>query len=427
MDIWLYALVIVWSYLSTYVVSLYSLAVYLDPEEVETLLPHISRRRRQFILKLAGDPRVLMQIATIYKSFSLMLLTLMSSLLVKVIASKLEINSVYFYFGGLLVVWVLYIAIVEYMPRKASRRVIDPTRAPRYLWVVTSIYVLFYPAVAAYRAALKRIKSEEATAEEQKEEIVERAIETLADQAGISEVIIEEDEKKMIGQIFLLDQTVVREIMIPRIDIVGIDKEMSFREIQQLIQRDGYSRYPVYDTTIDRVIGILYVKDLFANPPEPGERFDINKYLRQAYFVPESKIIGDLLREFKATKLHIAVVVDEYGGVSGLVTLEDILEEIVGEIQDEHDIEEAQFIPQSDGRYLVDAAMLVEELQEALDTDYEQGDYDTVGGLLYNLIGGVPKPGMTISWHELEFEIMRLDGQRIKKVRVWRKTSRVMG
>ena len=135
----------------------------------------------------------------------------------------------------------------------------------------------------------------------------------------------------------------------------------------------------------------------------------------------------DLLREFKATKLHIAVVVDEYGGVSGLVTLEDILEEIVGEIQDEHDVEEAQFIPQSDGRYLVDAAMLVEELQEALDTDYEQGDYDTVGGLLYFLIGGVPTQGMTIVWHDLEFEIMRLDGQRIKKVRVWRKATRMQG
>lgn len=427
MDIWLYSLVIVWAYISAYVVSLYSLAVYLDPEEVETLLPHISKRRRQFIIKLAGDPRVLMQIATIYKSFALMLLTLMSALLVRNVATQLQISSVYFYVGGLFIVWVLYIAFVEYMPRKASRRVMDTTRAPRYLWLVTSIYVAFYPLVAAYRAALKRIKSEESTAEEQKEEIVERAIETLADQAGISETIIEEDEKKMIGQIFLLDQTVVREIQIPRIDIVGIERNLTFREIQQLIQRDGYSRYPVYEETIDRIVGILYVKDLFANLPEPGERFDINKYLRQAYFVPESKIIGDLLREFKATKLHIAVVVDEYGGVSGLVTLEDILEEIVGEIQDEHDVEEAQFIPQSDGRYLVDAAMLVEELQEALDTDYEQGDYDTVGGLLYFLIGGVPTQGMTIAWHDLEFEIMRLDGQRIKKVRVWRKATRMQG
>jgi CBS domain containing-hemolysin-like protein len=424
MDIWLYTLVIVWSYLSAYVVSLYSLAVYLDPEEVGTLLPHISRRRRQFIIKLAGDPRVLMQIATIYKSFALMLLTLMSALLVKVIATRLEISSVYFYVGGLLLVWVLYIAFVEYMPRKASRRVMDTTRAPRYLWLVTTIYVVFYPVVAAYRAALKRIKSEEATAEEHKEDVVERAIETLADQAGISEIIVEEDEKKMIGQIFLLDLTVAREIMIPRIDIVGIERAMSFREIQQLIARDGYSRYPVYEATIDRIVGILYVKDLFNTLPEPGERFDINKYLRQAYFIPESKVIGDLLREFKATKSHIAVVVDEYGGVSGLVTLEDILEEIVGEIQDEHDVEEAQFIPQSDGRYIVDAAMLVEELQEAIDTDYEQGDYDTVGGLLYYLIGGVPKEGISVVWHDLEFEIIKLEGQRIKKVRVWRKIPR---
>lgn len=424
MNIWLFVSIIAGAYVSAYVISLYSLAVYLDPEEVEAMLPRLSKRRRSLIIKIAGDPRALMQIATVYKSFALMLITVLSIFLARAVANLLHINMNLMYPIGFAVVWILYLFFVEYLPRRASRRAVDTDRPPRNLWMVTTIYLLFFPIVSVYRNALKNIRVDEATPEEQKEDIIERAIETLAEQAGIGEAIVEEDERKMIGRIFLLDQTVVREIMIPRIDIVGIERSMSFREIQELIRQDGYSRYPVFEETIDRVVGILYVKDLFNNLPAPGEKYDINKYLRQPYFVPESKVIGELLREFKATKTHIAVIVDEYGGVSGIVTLEDILEEIVGEIQDEHDIEEAMFIPQSDGRYLVDAAMLVEELQEALDTDYEQGDYDTVGGLIYHLAGGPPKQSQIILWHDLEFEILRMEGHRIKKVRVMRKVSR---
>jgi CBS domain containing-hemolysin-like protein len=157
--------------------------------------------------------------------------------------------------------------------------------------------------------------------------------------------------------------------------MVGIEENMSFRKIRQLVSRDGHSRYPVYQETIDKVIGLIYVKDLFSNPPEAGEKFDINKYLRKPYFIPETKIIGELLREFKDKRQHIALVADEYGGVAGLVTLEDIIEEIFGEIQDEHDSEEAEFADMGDGRFVVSANLLVEKLQDYLDTDYEHADY----------------------------------------------------
>jgi len=214
---------------------------------------------------------------------------------------------------------------------------------------------------------------------------------------------------------------VVREIMVPRIDIIGINAAMPFREMQQLIKEDGHSRFPVYEGTIDRVIGILYVKDLFARMPAPGEPFVMAEYIRKPFFVPESKVIGELLREFKMKKLHIAIVVDEYGGVAGLVTLEDVLEEIVGEIQDEHDIEEADVVSLPDGQYLVDGAVLVEDLQKQLGTDYEQTSYDTVGGLIYDLVGSVPKQGAVVTWHDYELTIDKLEGQRIKRVRVARR------
>jgi CBS domain containing-hemolysin-like protein len=293
--------------------------------------------------------------------------------------------------------------------------------------MVTTIYVLFLPALILYRNALKRQKPEDQPTEDEKEEIVERAIETLAEEAGIAETLVEEDEKKMIGQIFQLDQTVVREIMVPRIDMCGIDKTLSFREIQTLVKGDRYSRFPVFEDTIDHVLGILYVKDLFNDLPQPGEVFQIERYLRKPYFIPESKVIGDLLREFKQTKTHIAIVIDEYGGVSGMVTLEDILEEIVGEIQDEHDTDESPIVEMSDGRYMVDAGISLELLQESLGTDYETGDYDTVGGLLYHLAGTVPKQGTVITWHEVDFEVVRTDGQRIKKVRVAPRSSTKTG
>jgi len=411
--------VVIVTYATAYIVSLYSLAVYLDPDEVETLFPNISPARRSFLVKLARDPRAFVQIAVIYKSFALILITVASLQLIFHISDALRVAISILLPVGLIILWLLYIFFVEFLPRRSSRKAISQ-RMPKHLWIITIIWFLLFPIVYFYRRALKRAKDGEIVTEEEKDEIVERAIETLAEQAGIGEAIVEEDEKEMIGQIFLLDQTVVREIMVPRIDITGIEKSISFTNIRKLVLKDGHSRYPVYDGTIDKIIGMVYVKDLFSRIPEPGEEFVMANYLRKPYFVPETKVIGELLREFQARRLHIAMVVDEYGGVAGLVTLEDIIEEIFGEIQDEHDWEAAEFTKLPDGRYLVSAGLHVEKLQDYLDTDYEQGDYDTVGGLIYDLVGSVPKEAQKIRWHDLEFEIDKVEGQRILYVKVSR-------
>ncbi|UCC44491.1 MAG: HlyC/CorC family transporter [Candidatus Zixiibacteriota bacterium] len=408
---------ILFGYVSSYVVSLYALAVYIDPEEVESLFSETSRRRKRLLKKLAADPRAFMQIAAVYQSFSLIVITGLSIYLLLGLASLLRASAYLIVPCGLMAVWLLTVTIVDLLPRRVSRKAIS-RKMLRHLWLVSVLYRLLSPIVLAYRRALMVRRDNDSVTEEEKEEIVERAIETLAEQAGISETIVEEDEKEMIGHIFLLDQTIVREIMSPRIDITGVERGTRFAEIQETVQRDGHSRFPVYDGSIDRIIGILYVKDLFNNMPRPGEEFVIGKYLRKPFFVPETKIIGDLLREFRARQLHIAVVVDEYGGVSGLVTLEDILEEIVGEIQDEHDSEEAVFVRLSEGHYLVDASMLVDELQHRLGTDFEQGEYDTVGGLVYDLVGSVPDEGARVIWQNLELTVTKCEGQRIRQVSV---------
>jgi len=406
---------IVLCYVTAYLVSLYSRAVYVGPDDLEEIGLRLTGRKRTILTRLADDPRTFLQIAIVYKSAVLILSTAAVVRVMESLARRLEAAAYFLILPGLLMAWFSYVLIVEHWSRRASRRAVSPQML-RHLWLIAFIYFVCYPVIWVCRRALGRARVIEPVSEEEKEEIIERAIETLAEEAGIGETIVEDDEKQMIGQIFLLDRTVVREIMVPRIDITGIEKGMSFRAIRELVLRDGHSRYPVYDGAIDKIIGLVYVKDLFSNMPEAGEKFVIENYLREPYFVPETKIIGELLREFKARRLHIAIVVDEYGGVAGLVTLEDILEEIFGEIQDEHDAEEAEYAPLPDGRYRVSAGLLVEKLQDYLDTDYEQGDYDTVGGLIYDLVGSVPREGQKVRWHDIEFELERVEGQRIHLV-----------
>ncbi|MEW5795864.1 MAG: hemolysin family protein [Candidatus Zixiibacteriota bacterium] len=409
-----YLAAIIWCYVSAYVVSVYAAAIYIDPEELSRRFPGLSQRRRQALVRLVSDPRAFLQVATIYRYFALIAIVVCTILLTDEIVGR---HSGYVAWFNLLMVWVLFVLVAEFLPRRASRRAVR-RGIVGWLWLIGLLRWLLHPVVTAYRRGLRGGGVERHVTEDEKEEIVERAIETLAEQAGIGETIVEADEKEMIGQIFRLDQTTVEEIMSPRIDLVGIEKSTRFADIQDLVRRDGHSRYPVYEGTIDKIIGILYVKDLFNNLPRPGEEFVITDYLRRPYFVPETKVIGDLLREFRSRKLHVAVVVDDYGGVSGLVTLEDILEEIVGEIQDEHDTEDEDIRRQSDGSLVVDANLRLEKLQELLETEYPQDENATVGGLIYDLVGSVPTINQEVAWHSLRLRVLGLDGQRILSVRV---------
>jgi len=402
---------------TSYIVSRYASAFYVDPDEIESLVPSASPSVRSFLKLLANDPRALIQVAQAYETFSLIVIAVLSFKLIDRFSVPDGVITYMVYVVGLIVVWLLHVMAVLVLPRLSSRRGINRALL-KHLWVIRVIYPVFLPVVQVYRRVIKRSQADEQVTEEEKEEIVERALDTVAEHAGIGGRIVDDEEKEMISQIFLLDQTVVREIMIPRIDIIGVEKNMTFTAIRELVRRDGHSRYPVYEETIDKVLGLLYVKDLFSDPPERGEKFVIEDYLRKPYLVPETKIIGELLREFKDKRQHIALVVDEYGGVAGLVTLEDIIEEIFGEIQDEHDYELSEFIDLGDGEYVVSAGLMVEKLQDYLDTEYEQQDYDTVGGLIYDLVGKVPDVGQKIKWHDLEFEIDKIEGQRILRVKV---------
>ncbi|MDF1545089.1 MAG: hemolysin family protein [bacterium] len=407
-------LLIVGGLVSAYIISVYSLAINIDPDDVEELEPGLSRKHRQLLRTLADDPRRFSQVAVLYKSFVLIAVTFFALDLLPeaVLGGQWRALIAAFLLAG---TWLVYLLVVEYLPRKSSMEAVGPGMI-RYLWLLSIVYRLFSPLLILYRGAMERATRDKKISEDDKEEIVERAIETLADEAGIAETIVEADEKEMIGQIFQLDQTVVKEIMIPRMDVTAIEKSMSFQEIREMVHRDGHSRFPVYVESIDKVIGLLYVKDLFNRMPAPGEEFRITEYLRKPYFVPETKVIGELLTEFKAMRQHIAIVLDEFGGVSGVVTMEDIIEEIFGEIQDEHDWEEDDIIKLPDSRYLVTASLMVEKLQDYFDREFKQTEFDSVGGLIYDLVGSVPDVGQKVKWHDFEFEIKDVEGQRITRV-----------
>jgi putative hemolysin len=234
---------------------------------------------------------------------------------------------------------------------------------------------------------------------------------------------LEEEEKEMIRSIFDLRETQAKEIMTPRVDVVALDIQVSYREAMELITHEKYSRIPVYEENIDHVKGILHVMDLMGLPESTvKENFRLADHLREAFFVPRTKKIGDLMREFRQRHAHMAIVVDEYGGTSGVVTLEDILEEIVGEIHDEDEMETQKIQRSEDGGYLVDPTISLSDLKEELDIDLQPEDeevqIDTLGGFILYVHGRVPRKGDVVRYKGLAFEILEMDGNKIERVRL---------
>jgi putative hemolysin len=244
---------------------------------------------------------------------------------------------------------------------------------------------------------------------------------------GGEQGVLEAEEEQMINSIIELGERRLHEVMIPRIAIVSLQASATLDEAIDKVVDEGHSRIPVYEESIDEVVGILYAKDLLpilkaGTAPRPTLR----SLLRAPVFVPESMTIDDLLHEFQRRKVHIAIVLDEYGGTAGLLTIEDLLEEIVGEIQDEYDTEEPMVVRISDDEARVDGRADVDDLAELFDTTLaleDEDEYDTVGGLIYHRIGGVPSPGDVIEVDGLQLTVETTDGRRVGKVLVVRQRT----
>ena len=259
------------------------------------------------------------------------------------------------------------------------------------------------------------------------ERISAEEIRLIIEQGG-EQGVLEAEEEQMIHAVIELGDQRIHEVMVPRIAMVSLAAAASLEEAIDIVIEEGHSRIPVYETTVDEIIGILYAKDLL--PFLKGsveERPSLRSILRTPVFVPESMSVDDLLHEFQRRKVHIAIVLDEYGGTAGLVTIEDLLEEIVGEIQDEYDEEEPMIVQLSDDEARVDGRADVDDLGELFDVELaleDEDEYDTVGGLIYHRVGGVPKPGDRVSVGGLTLTVETTDGRRVGKVLVVRDRDR---
>lgn len=247
--------------------------------------------------------------------------------------------------------------------------------------------------------------------------VTQEELKTMVD-AGEEEGLIEEDEKEMILSVLDFGDTLAREVMVPRIDITAVEVNTSIKEVTDLIITSGHSRLPIYRETIDDIVGFLYVKDILKALHEDSEP-PLAKLARPAYYTVESKKVSELLQEMQNRRVHACIVVDEYGGTAGMVTIEDILEEIVGDIQDEYDTEEpeVQLLPDNAG-YIFDAGIDIDDVNDLLHVELPTDQSDTLGGFIYDQIGEVPEKGATVQFARLLFTVLEVNDRRILKVEV---------
>ena len=249
--------------------------------------------------------------------------------------------------------------------------------------------------------------------------VTEEELRHLVDVAEEEEEI-EEEERELIHSVFEFGDTVVREVMVPRTDMVAMPAEATLEQALETIVKAGYSRIPIYEGDTDNIVGVLYAKDLLRRSAREREGQPTTSVARAPLFVPEQKKVAELLREMQQQRIHMAIVVDEYGGTAGLVTIEDLIEEIVGEIVDEYAQEEPLVEPIDERTMRVDAKMPIDEVNELLDAQLPHDEWDTVGGLVFGLTGRVPAVGERVRYDSIEFRTERVTGRRIQKVLISR-------
>jgi putative hemolysin len=311
--------------------------------------------------------------------------------------------------GAIVIVWKFLLALI---PDDISERLLRGL-----IPFARFFYYVFWPILYPLRSLLARMdrEAEEADANE---EVTEEEVQAYID-VGEEEGIFEPSEGKLLQSVFEFGDRVAREIMTPRIDVLAFDAKWPLEELAKMFSESKYSRIPTYHESIDQIDGIVHIKEMFDSVLK-GAPKSIKELARPPYFVSETKKVSELLREFQSEHLQVAVVVDEFGGTAGIVTIEDIIEEIVGDISDEHEDEEATIVDIGDGTYLVSGLLRVEELEEMLGGDFSGEHYETVAGMIFTSLGRVPGAGTAIAKNGFRFTVERADRRRIYRVRVSR-------
>ena len=312
-------------------------------------------------------------------------------------------------FGALLLAGIFLFLIEEFIKAVVSQRL--EAWALRLAPFARGLQTISAPLLAA------AMTFHPSGAQDEPVRVTEDELKSLVD-AGHEGGVLEKDEREMIYSIFQLGDTLVREIMAPRIYLTALDSMLSVEEAIDSFLASGYSRLPVYEDNIDHIIGLVYAKDLLRAWKQKGPQANLKDLLRPAYFIPEAKRVDELLEEMQTSRVHMAIVVDEYGGVGGLVTLEDIVEEIVGEIHDEYDqAEELPYQPVEAGGYLFLGRVDLKDFNDVMQADLASEEAETLGGFIYSQLGRVPVNGDTLQVDDIQLTVEQISGRRIRKVR----------
>ncbi len=327
------------------------------------------------------------------------------------------------YLAVLLPVALITYIVGEVVPLALGQAYADQL-APSVIMPLRGLMFVLSPLVLLF-ANLSKTLTRISGAEALDKAVTEQEIMTLVD-VGQQGGAIEDDEKEMIYSVLQFGETLAREVMIPRPDISAIEIDEPLQEAIKVFMESGHSRIPVFDAEIDNVKGLLYAKDLLKLIADGGNmQKPIRELMRPAYFVPETKRADTLFKEMQDRKVHLAIVVDEYGGTAGLVTIEDLIEEIVGDIKDEYDLnEEAEYTQLGIGEYIVDGGMNLDDLSELMEIDLRNDENDSIGGYVYSKLGHVPEVGETIEEPALLMRVDAVENRRIRKVYIAKRTPK---
>jgi gliding motility-associated protein GldE len=365
------------------------------------------------VAKLLEDPQELLITILIGNNIVNVLIAMLSTLFTKILATTLQVNLTIFLTLNVAFVTIVILFGGEIFPKIFAIRN-NTLFVQRTAVILQIIRIVFFPITFIFKKLAGNFTNY-FSIKLKPSSLNEEELKTLFDLSEESGAL-QNDEREMLTSIIDFSETTVKEIMVPRVDMECVRIDESIEKIIDLIKINSHSRIPVYEERIDDIKGIIYAKDLIKFLPEIKD-INISELLHEVHFVPEQKRIQELLKEFQDKKIHMAIVVDEYGGTSGLVTLEDIIEEIVGEIQDEYDKEEPLFIKKSENKLELDGRLSIEELNEILPKAIEDPEgIETISGFIHHLTGNLPNENDIIDFENYHFKIQKVDSRRISKI-----------
>ena len=372
-------------------------------------------KTRQLDALLAARPQLVLATGMVRSAMSLALVLFVLALLDGEGVESFQVRYVTAFGGALLLTVVFGVAIPTAWVKYSGEKLL--VRMAPLLFAARAALYPFVWLLGATDPFVRRLIGVPDDRRETPAEDLEREILNVVSE-GEKRGAVDEQEKEMIESVIELRDTEVHQVMTPRTDIVAIAQGTELHEVKRLIAEHGHSRMPVYQGTIDEVVGVLYAKDLLQLDSDTP--FDIEAVMRPALFIPEAKPVRDLLREFQQQKIHIAVILDEYGGTAGLVTIEDILEELVGEIVDEYEPPEPQPLVRIDERTVeVDARMRIDDLNDELDIELPEDDgYETIGGFVFSSLGRIPKIGESLEHGRVSIDVIAAEPRKINRLKL---------